>query len=195
MLCVVFLAMSTLVAMAEPTLPASIANNANEVVRLRRELEAKEAEIVRLEAALSAHIVRENSVLALSDQPMIRGSSREFTPSSDVPREKAEQIARLLGIFKPGSSFCTVEPTGSMKPFFDEKAILLMEAAPFEDLRVGDIVTYRHPQLGLPVVHRLVLKDGNKFWAKGDANERMDNEYVTRDNYLRRVYGLIYSKE
>jgi hypothetical protein len=187
--------MSTRVAMADSTLPTSMANNANEVVRLRHELEIKEAEIVRLEAALSAHIVRENSVLALSDQPAIRASSREFTPSSDLPRAKAEQIARLLGIFKPGSSFCTVLPTGSMKPFFDEKAILLMEPAPFEDLKVGDIVTYRHPQLGLPVVHRLVLKDGNNFWAKGDANERMDNEYVNRENYLRRVYGVIYAKD
>ena len=56
-------------------------------------------------------------------------------------------------------------------------------------------MTYRHPKLGLPVVNRLVLKDGDKIWAKGDANERMDNEYVTRENYLRRVYGLIYSKE
>jgi hypothetical protein len=185
--------MSTIVAMAEPTLPASDANNANEVVRLRLELESKEALIARLEAALN---VRENAVLALSDQPVVReGGIREATPSSDMPREKAQQIARLLGIFKPGSSFCTVMPTGSMRPFFDEKAILLMEAAPFEDLKVGDIVTYRHPQLGLPVVHRLVLKDGNRFWAKGDANDRMDNEYVTPENYLRRVYGLIYSKE
>jgi hypothetical protein len=177
---------------AEPT---DAASNAKEVVRLRRELETKDAEIARLEAALSVHIVRENAVLALSDQPVIRSGARDFTPSSSIPREKAEQIARLLGIFKPGSSFCTVLPTGSMKPFFDEKAVLLMEAAPYEDLKVGDIVTYRHPQLGLPVVHRLVLKDGDKFWAKGDANERMDNEYVTRENYLRRVYGLIYAKE
>jgi signal peptidase I len=75
-----------------------------------------------------------------------------------------------------------------------DRAISL-ELTPFEELKVGDIVTYRHPQLGLPVVHRIVLKDGDKFWAKGDANERMDNEYVTRENYLRRVYGLIYAKE
>jgi hypothetical protein len=183
--------MSSLGGAAEPTGPAS---NAEEVVRLRRELAAKETEIVRLEAALSAQIVRENAVLALSDQPSFRATTREFTPSSSLPREKAEQIARLFNLFQPGSSFCTVLPTGSMKPFFDEKAILLMEAAPFADLKVGDIVTYRHPRLGLPVVHRLVLKDGDKFWAKGDANERMDNEYVTPGNYLRRVYGLIYSK-
>jgi hypothetical protein len=184
--------MSSLGGAAEPTIPPS---PANEVVRLRHEIEAKDNEITRLKAALTAQIVRENSALALSDQPSIRSGTREFTPSSSIPREKAEQIARLLGIFKPGSSFCTVLPTGSMKPFFDEKAVLLMEAAPYEDLKVGDIVTYRHPQLGLPVVHRLVLKDGDKFWAKGDANERMDNEYVTRENYLRRVYGLIYAKE
>ena len=192
LLCVVVWAVSTFAGAAEPT---DASSDAIEVARLRHELAMKDAEIVRLEAALNTHILRENSVLALSDQPTLRNDNREFTPSSDIPHEKAEQIARLFTLFKPGSSFCTVMPTGSMKPFFDEKAILLMEAAPFDDLKVGDIVTYRHPQIGLPVVHRLVLKDGDKFWAKGDNNAHMDNEYVTRDNYLRRVYGLIYSKE
>jgi hypothetical protein len=191
LLCVVLWAMSSRGGAAEPAGPAS---NADEVVRLRRELVAQETEIVRLEAALSAQLVRENAVLALSDQPLLRERTRAFTPSSSLSREKAEQIARLFSILKPGSSFCTVLPTGSMKPFFDQKAILLMEAAPFADLKVGDIVTYRHPRLGLPVVHRLVLKDGDRFWAKGDANEHMDNVYITPENYLRRVYGLIYSK-
>jgi signal peptidase len=192
LLCVVFSAVSPWGGAAEPM---DATSQAKEVVWLRHELLAKDAEIARLEAALNVQILRDTAVVALSDQPSVKRSTRELTPSSSIPRDKAEQIARLFGIFKPGSSFCTVLPTGSMKPFFDEKAILLMEAAPFEDLKVGDIVTYRHPRLGLPVVHRLVLKDGDKFWAKGDANDRMDSEYVTRENYLRRVFGLIYSKE
>ena len=53
-----------------------------------------------------------------------------------------------------------------------------MENVPFDQLKVGDIVTYRHPSLGIPVVHRLVLKEQDKFWAE-DANEHMDNVYVT----------------
>ena len=191
-MCVVACGMSSL---GRAAAPADAAFQSREVERLRLELAAKELEIAQLKAALSVHIVRENSVVALSDQRVIRSGNREYTPSSSMTFEQAEQIARLFALMKPGSSFCTVMPTGSMKPFFDEKAVLLMEAAPFEALKVGDIVTYRHPQLGLPVVHRLVIKEGDRFWAKGDANDRMDNVYVTKENYIRRVYGMIYSKE
>ena len=191
-MCVVACGMSSLGRAAAPT---DAAFQSREVERLRLEIAAKEVEIAQLKAALSIHIVREDSVVALSDQRVIRSGSREYTPSSSMTFEQAEQIARLFALMKPGSSFCTVMPTGSMKPFFDEKAVLLMEAAPFEALKVGDIVTYRHPQLGLPVVHRLVIMEGDWFWAKGDANDRMDNVYVTKENYIRRVYGMIYSKE
>jgi hypothetical protein len=182
--------------------PAQSSSDEKEVVWLRHELKSRDAEIAQLQAevarlhtALNTQIQRANSVVALSDQPSGFGGAREFTPSSSITRERAQQIGRIFTLFKPGSSYCTVLPTGSMKPFFDEKAVLLMENAPFEDLKVGDIVTYRHPSLGIPVVHRLVIKDRDKFWAKGDANEHMDNVYVTKDNYLRRVYGMIYSKE
>lgn len=192
LLCVVACAMPSIRGVAEP---ADTASQAREVVRLRHEIAAKDAEIARLKVALNNQIIWEHSVVALSDEQTIRREDRDLTPSSSISHERAVQIGRLFSVLKPGSSYCTVLPTGSMKPFFDEKAILLMEAAPFEDLKVGDIVTYLHPQLRLPVVHRLVLKDGDNFWAKGDANDHTDNEYVTRGNYLKRVYGVIYSSE
>jgi hypothetical protein len=192
--------MSSSGGVAQPALPSS--SDPTGVAWLRHDLKSKEAEIAQLQAeigrlrtALNAQIQRANSVVALSDRPGTFGGDREFTPSSSIPHERAEQIGRIFSLLKPGSSYCTVLPTGSMRPFFDEKAVLLMENVPFEDLKVGDIVTYRHPSLGIPVVHRLVIKDRDKFWAKGDANEHMDNVYVTRENYLRRVYGMIYSKE
>ncbi len=199
LLCVVAWAMSSCGGLAQPTQSPS---DQNEVVWLRHELKSRDdvivqlqAEISRLRTALNTQIQRANSVVALSDRPGIFGGEREFTPSSSLPRERAEQIGRIFALMEPGSSYCTVLPTGSMRPFFDEKAVLLMENVPFDQLKVGDIVTYRHPSLGIPVVHRLVIKDRDKFWAKGDANEHMDNVYVTPANYLRRVYGMIYSRE
>ena len=66
-----------------------------------------------------------------------------------------------------------------MKPVFDERAILLTEAANFDDLKIGDIVTYRHPRYGMPVVHRILEKRGDKFWSKGDNNGKMDEVYIT----------------
>ena len=85
-------------------------------------------------------------------------------------------------------------PTGSMKPSFSEKVLLLTESARFDDLRVGDIVTYKNSWIGGTVVHRLIRKDSNRFWVKGDANDRADGIYVTRDNYINRVFGMIYTQ-
>jgi uncharacterized small protein (DUF1192 family) len=163
------------------------------VARLERAIAARDAEIARLKAALNVRFAEQGNVVALGDPTAFRRGSGEMTPTSSLTRERGTQLAQLLSLVKRQSSYSTVLPTGSMKPLFDEKAVLLLEAAPFEDLKVGDIVTYRHPALGVPVVHRLVLKDGDKFWSKGDANGRMDNVYVTRENYLKRVYGVIYT--
>ena len=162
------------------------------IARLRREIAARDAEIARLETALNVRFAEQGSVVALSDQPVIRRSD-PATPTSSLTPQRGLQLARLISLVKKRSTYCTVLPTGSMRPIFDEKAVLLLEDAPFDSLRVGDIVTYRHPLLGVPVVHRLVAKDGDRFWSKGDANGRMDNVYVTRDNYLKRVYGVLYT--
>jgi hypothetical protein len=170
--------------------PGVSSSDSREVALLRHELEAREREIAQLKAEL---LDQPTAAIAYSFGPAITNQNRGLTPSSSLSLGKGEQIARLFQLMKPGSSFCTVMPTGSMKPFFDEKAVLLMEPAPFGELKVGDIVTYRHPQLGLPVVHRLVIKDGNRFWARGDNNGRMDDVYVTAQNYIRRVYAVIYT--
>ena len=37
----------------------------------------------------------------------------------------------------------------------------------------GDVVTYRHPQIG-PVIHRIVARDGEKYVFKGDHNSVID---------------------
>lgn len=87
-----------------------------------------------------------------------------------------------------------VAPTGSMKPFFDENALLLLEAVPYDSLKLGDVVTYCHPTLKVTVVHRLVEKRGDQFWSRGDHNGGMDNIYVTRENYQRRLAGIIYTE-
>lgn len=163
------------------------------IARLRRELAARDAEIARLETALTVRFAERGGVVAMSDQPVLQRSSYAMTPSSSLTFAKGVQIARLISLVKRQSTYCTVLPTGSMRPIFDEKAVLLLENAPFDSLKVGDIVTYRHPILGVPVVHRLVAREGDRFWSKGDANGRMDNVYVTRENYLKRVFGVLYT--
>ena len=116
-------------------------------------------------------------------------------PTSTLAWSQALAVATAARYLVPGAGVLVVEPTGSMRPVFDERALLLTEPAPFAALRVGDIVTYRHPAHGLPVVHRLAEKRGNRFWAKGDGNARMDDVYITPENYGARVFGIVYASE
>jgi signal peptidase len=123
-----------------------------------------------------------------------RYSSAE-SPSSTLDWASALRAAMAAKLMVEGSEIMTVMPTGSMEPMFNERAILLMEPAPYDDLKVGDVVTYKNPQYGLMVVHRIVEKHGDKFWSKGDNNGRMDRVYITRENYGARVFGIIYARE
>lgn len=119
----------------------------------------------------------------------------EESPTSALSWDEAYRLARAI-VLSTGRDIIIsrVEPTGSMRPYFDENAVLLLEAAPYSALKVGDVVTFYHPQLHLIVVHRLLEKRGEVFWARGDHNSRMDSVYVTPENYRRRLVGMVYMK-
>jgi signal peptidase I len=124
----------------------------------------------------------------------IDSNSAAVAATSSLSASDAQKVANLICAVRPGTSVCNVLPTGSMKPSFSEKVLLLTEQARFDDLRVGDIVTYKNLWIGGAVVHRLIRKDGERFWVKGDANDHADGVYVTRDNYINRVFGMIYTR-
>ena len=130
-------------------------------------------------------------VLALFDRQVVAGSA----PTSTLDWTTAHKLAAAMKSMVPGSKTLTVMPTGSMKPMFDERALLVLERADFDALKVGDIVTYRHPEQNMPVVHRIAEKRGDKFWSKGDNNGQMDDVYITRENFQGRVFGIIYTRE
>lgn len=66
-----------------------------------------------------------------------------------------------------------------------------VEPVRIEDVRVGDVVVYRHSKVGL-VAHRVievrVRRVGGKrvvrLWTKGDSVGRPDNEWVTEKNLI-----------
>lgn len=118
---------------------------------------------------------------------------QDWAPSSQLSLEEGWRLAvSLAGLEGRDVVVGTVKPTGSMRPFFNENSLLLLEAAPYSELRLGDVVTFRHPTLDIVVVHRLTERRGDFFWSKGDHNRSMDNAYVTPQNYLRRLIGVIY---
>jgi signal peptidase len=153
-----------------------------------RQLEARNAEL-----KLDLSVFRGAVALAGNGAPARRESVN--SPSSSLEWTSALQAANAARLMVKGSALLTVMPTGSMEPMFNERAILLMEPARFEDLKIGDVVTYKNPRFGLLVVHRILEKHGDKFWSKGDNNGRMDQVYITRENYGARVFGIIYAHE
>ena len=177
----------------------------NEVAALRAEVAALRAKVAERDNTISelkARTVTLESDINAVQQTVALASSDGYgsrdggvAPTSALDWGSAMKIATAARYLVKGSDLITVAPTGSMKPVFDERAILLTESACFDDLKVGDIVTYRHPRYGMTVVHRIMEKRGNKFWAKGDNNGRMDEVYITRENFQGRVFGIIYAKE
>src|SRR3989338_1494487 len=59
----------------------------------------------------------------------------------------------------------------SMEPLYHRGDLVITRAA--RAYGIGDIVTYRHPQIGV-VIHRIVARDRQRFVTKGDNNEWLD---------------------
>lgn len=117
-----------------------------------------------------------------------------IAPGSGVTLDEAEKVAQEVRRQVPGTVVYAVQPTGSMRPLFDGNCLLLTERAAFEDLQIGDIVVFKHSKRGCLVVHRILERRKDGYWTKGDKNDRMDDDLVTRDNYQARLYGIIYTK-
>ena len=59
----------------------------------------------------------------------------------------------------------------SMEPLYHRGDLVIIRAQ--ADYQVGDIVTYRHPDIG-PVIHRIIGRDVERFIFKGDHNDFID---------------------
>jgi len=170
-----------------PVLHAEVANLLAAAVQ--REAPMDRAETLEIDQSAGQNTA---VALASNDSPQLGGA---MSPSSTLDWAQANKVATVARLMVKGASQLTVMPSGSMAPVFNQHAILVVEAARFDDLKVGDIVTYRHPDYDLLVVHRIIEKRGDRFWAKGDSNMRMDTVYVTRENFVARVYCIVYASE
>ena len=53
---------------------------------------------------------------------------------------------------------------------------------------VGDIALYESPVLHRPVLHRIIVIQGPRYYFKGDNNDFVDPGYVTRDEILGKLW-------
>lgn len=51
------------------------------------------------------------------------------------------------------------------------------------DIKIGDVLVYQHPEVSIPVTHRVVDIRGDKFILRGDANP-VDDPPVTAEQIM-----------
>lgn len=89
-------------------------------------------------------------------------------------------VAAIWIIFAPvqigGSSSFVIVDGNSMEPYLHKGDLVFVRTA--ESYAVGDVVTYRHPEIG-PVIHRIIQRDGNQYVFQGDNNDFVDGFHPT----------------
>lgn len=79
--------------------------------------------------------------------------------------------------------------TGSMSGTIEIGDMIIIKSA--EEYKIGDIVTFLPQNDTIPTTHRIVGKDGDKFFTKGDNNNADDGEYITKSNIYGKVVKVI----
>lgn len=76
--------------------------------------------------------------------------------------------------------------SGSMEPTYHVGSVIYYKAAPFEQIQVGDPITFVGAEGGAMVTHRVVEKDENAraFGTEGDANDGRDPGMVPYENVV-----------
>ena len=76
--------------------------------------------------------------------------------------------------------------SGSMEPTYHVGSVIYYKAAPFEQINVGDPITFVGAEGGAMVTHRVVEKDesARAFGTEGDANGSRDPGMVPYTNVV-----------
>ena len=91
-----------------------------------------------------------------------------------------------------GRSSASVVGTGSMRPYFWQNSVLLLERVKSDALTVGDIAMYERN--GGNVVHRVVeVAPSGSVLFSGDNNNASDG-WIEAGRVKWRVAGIIYTK-
>ncbi|HET9222513.1 MAG TPA: signal peptidase I [Roseiflexaceae bacterium] len=73
----------------------------------------------------------------------------------------------------------------SMEPGFHRGDLAILRQAP--EYQIGDVVTYRHPQIG-PIIHRIIALDGDRYVLKGDNNAWVDSYHPSRAECIGKLW-------
>lgn len=61
-----------------------------------------------------------------------------------------------------------------------------------EDIQVGNIVLFGQENTDFNLAHRIIKIDNDKIYTKGDNNNYIDEGYITKEDVIAIVIGVIY---
>lgn len=79
--------------------------------------------------------------------------------------------------------FFTVVISDSMNPTFQKGDLVLMQKINVKP-EIGDIITFKVPDVELPITHRISSISGNEVRMKGDANPNEDSWRISKNEIL-----------
>lgn len=121
-----------------------------------------------------------------SKQPAGWGNA---APSGDFVITDAINLAQISAA-TGGGIYAPISATGSMKPWLDEKSIVIL-TVPKSPIVIGDIVSFDRVDCA-NVLHRVVAANKTSIYISGDNNRYSDGWYP-RTAVKFRLSGVLYT--
>lgn len=109
--------------------------------------------------------------------------------SEDNPGERRLEDAQSILALNPGWTLLRCQGD-SMKPYFGENDLIIIERNQFDSLDLGMIVVYRDNS-GDRVAHQVIARVKENFRARGHGNALHDRILVSKSNYLGTVVAIL----
>ena len=135
-------------------------------------------------------------LVATASRPF--GSSAMRLRSHKASSRSALSLSSVLSILLLAAVWIFLAPTAvggqasyviingiSMEPEYHRGDLVITRTA--ESYHVGDIVTYRQPDIG-PVIHRIVEQKDDQFVLQGDNNSWLDSYHPTESEVIGKAF-------
>ncbi len=125
-----------------------------------------------------------------------RGNLELASPSDWIKEEDITVYGDRVVIDLPNAKWAKFTNTNSMDPLFDETshALEIVPTSP-NQIRAGDIISYKSPLVSAPVIHRVIQIGNDGQWyalTKGDNNSEQDPRKVRFEQVQRVLVAIIY---
>ena len=82
----------------------------------------------------------------------------------------------------------------SMYPTFHDPEFLVINQISKQDLKAGDIIVFRTPEMENLVIHRIVRIISGQYQTRGDNNKTVDKDLVSYEQIVGRAQGIVRKK-